>query len=67
VLETRLFVVVLLSLLIGLLVGMLLAWIAGGAKRREFRARARRIAALEREIEGLRAGQAAAPPSLPGP
>ncbi|MGH6969372.1 MAG: lipopolysaccharide assembly protein LapA domain-containing protein [Stellaceae bacterium] len=66
--ETWLFLVILLSLLVGLLVGILLAWFTGGAPRRESRARAKRIAALEREIEGLRATRPATSPprSLPG-
>jgi len=65
--ETRLFLVILLSLLAGLLIGMLLAWLGAGAARRESRARAKRIAALEREIEGLRASRPSGPPlqSLP--
>src|SRR6185437_10227657 len=65
--ETRLFLVILLSLLAGLLTGMLLAWLGGSTARRESRARAKRIAALEREIDGLRASRPAVPPrSLPG-
>ena len=66
--ETQLFLIILLSLLAGLLVGMLLAWVSGGAARRESRARAKRIAALEREIDGLRANRPAGPPprALPG-
>ncbi|MGH6975232.1 MAG: lipopolysaccharide assembly protein LapA domain-containing protein [Stellaceae bacterium] len=66
--ETQLFLVILLSLLAGLLVGMLLAWLSGSAARRESRARAKRIAALEREIDGLRTSRPAGPPprSLPG-
>ncbi|MDE2228483.1 MAG: DUF1049 domain-containing protein [Alphaproteobacteria bacterium] len=65
-LETRLFLVILLSLLVGLLFGMLIAWLSGGATRRGSRARAKRIAALEREIEGLRSNRATMPPPLPG-
>ncbi|HVA35429.1 MAG TPA: lipopolysaccharide assembly protein LapA domain-containing protein [Stellaceae bacterium] len=66
--ETRLFLVILLSLLIGLLLGLLLAWLASGATRRESRARAKRISALEREVEGLRSNRPAVSPprSLPG-
>jgi uncharacterized integral membrane protein len=66
VVETPLFLVILLSLLLGLLVGLMLAWLASAPKRRESRARAKRIAALEREIEGLRASRPAPPQSLPG-
>lgn len=65
-LETPLFLVILLTLLIGLLVGLLLAWMASAPRRRESRARAKRIAALEREVEGLRASRPAPPQSLPG-
>ena len=66
--ETQLFLVILLSLLAGLLVGMLLAWLSGSAARRESRARAKLIAALEREIDGLRTNRPAGPPprALPG-
>ena len=65
-LDTSLFLVILLSLLIGLLAGLLLAWLAAAPTRRESRARAKRIAALERELEGLRAGRSTPPQSLPG-
>lgn len=54
-LQTELFLVVLLSLLIGLLLGLLIAWIGGSRARREARANAKRIAALQREVDGLRA------------
>ncbi|HYL32655.1 MAG TPA: lipopolysaccharide assembly protein LapA domain-containing protein [Stellaceae bacterium] len=66
--ETRLFLVILLSLLAGLLIGMLLAWLGGSGTRRESRLRAKRITALEREIDGLRSSRPTAPPprSLPG-
>lgn len=63
--ETRLFLVILLSLAVGLLVGMLIAWLSGGVVRREARSRAKRIAALEREVEGLRSSRPAPPaPSM---
>ncbi len=65
-LDTPLFLVILLSLLVGLLFGLLLAWMAGAPTRRESRARAKRIAVLEREVDGLRASQPAPPQSLPG-
>ena len=52
--DTPLFLIVLLSLLLGLLIGLLIAWLASAPRRRESRARAKRIAALEREIDGLR-------------
>ena len=66
-LETRLFLVVLLSLLLGLILGMLITWLASGATRRESRARAKRIAALEREVDGLRSSPPAVPPPRPLP
>lgn len=52
--DTPLFLAVLLSLLLGLLIGLLIAWLASAPTRRESRARAKRIAALEREVDGLR-------------
>ena len=64
--DTPLFLIVLLSLLLGLLIGLLIAWLASAPRRRESRARAKRIAALEREIEGLRSDRPP-PPSLPDP
>lgn len=49
-LETRLFVVVLLTLLAGFLIGELVAWINGRSWRREARRNAHRIEVLERQL-----------------
>ncbi len=54
-LEAPLYLVVLLALVVGFLVGELVAWINGGRARRAARARARRIAALERELAATQA------------
>lgn len=66
-LQTELFLVVLLALLAGLAGGLLIAWIGGSRARREARAHAKRIAALEREVDGLRAppGPTLPPTTLP--
>jgi uncharacterized integral membrane protein len=53
--ETRLFVVVLMAMLIGFFAGELVAWINGRGWRRETRQRGRRIQALERELAATRA------------
>lgn len=45
-----LYLIVLLSLLVGFIAGELAAWVAGRRRRREARLRARRIEALEREL-----------------
>jgi uncharacterized integral membrane protein len=51
----RLGVVVLIALALGFLVGEFVAWINGGRWRREARRRARRIEALERELDATQA------------
>jgi uncharacterized integral membrane protein len=53
--DTRLYLVVLLALLIGFLAGEVVAWIGGRRWRREARQRAQRIAALERELVATQA------------
>jgi lipopolysaccharide assembly protein A len=55
VLEAPLYLVVLLALFAGFLAGELVAWINGRRHRREARRRARRIAALERELDATQA------------
>jgi uncharacterized integral membrane protein len=55
VLETKLYLVVLAALIVGFLVGELVAWINGRHWRREARRRARRIEALERELDATQA------------
>jgi len=54
-LEAPLYLVVLLALFAGFLVGELVAWINGRRWRREARRRARRIEALERELDATQA------------
>lgn len=54
-LEAPLYLVVLLALFFGFLVGELVAWINGRRHRREARRRARRIEALERELDATQA------------
>ena len=49
-LDAPLYLLCLLSLVIGALIGVAIAWTAGHGKRRELRARRRRIEALEREL-----------------
>jgi uncharacterized integral membrane protein len=51
VLEAPLYLVVLLALFVGFLVGELVAWVNGRRWRREARRRARRIEALEHELD----------------
>jgi lipopolysaccharide assembly protein A len=66
--ETPLFLIVLLVGLLGFLVGELVAWINGRYWRRDSRAKARRIEALERELAATQAQLAPAPASrLPVP
>jgi uncharacterized integral membrane protein len=48
--DVPLYLVCFLSLVIGALMGLATAWMAGHGKRRELRARRRRIEALEREL-----------------
>jgi uncharacterized integral membrane protein len=48
--STGLYLVVLLTLVVGFLLGELVAWMNGRRWRREARQRARRIEALEREL-----------------
>ena len=48
--DVPLYLLCLLSLLIGALIGSVVTWTAGYRNRREFRARRRRIEALEREL-----------------
>jgi uncharacterized integral membrane protein len=55
VLDTRVFLIVLVALLIGFLAGEIVAWIGGRRWRREARQRAQRIAALERELVATQA------------
>jgi uncharacterized integral membrane protein len=55
VIETRLFLVVLLGMVAGFLIGELVAWIGGRRWRREARDKARRIDALERELAATQA------------
>jgi uncharacterized integral membrane protein len=55
VIETRLFLVVLLSMLAGFLIGELVAWMGGRRWRREAREKSRRIEALERELAATQA------------
>jgi uncharacterized integral membrane protein len=65
--EAPLYLVVLLTLLAGFLVGEFVAWINGRRWRREARARARRIEALERELAATHSRLAAAAPPVPVP
>ena len=48
--DMPLYLLCVLSLVIGTLIGVATAWMAGHGKRRELRARRRRIEALEREL-----------------
>ena len=48
--DVPLYLLCFLSLVIGALIGVAIAWMAGHGKRRELRARRRRIEALEREL-----------------
>jgi uncharacterized integral membrane protein len=48
--DVPLYLVCFLSVVIGALIGVAIAWMAGHGKRRELRARHRRIEALEREL-----------------
>ena len=64
-LEAPLYLVVLLALLVGFLAGELAAWITAGRTRRLARERARRIAALERELAVTQSGLAPPPPPPP--
>ncbi|HYM03238.1 MAG TPA: lipopolysaccharide assembly protein LapA domain-containing protein, partial [Stellaceae bacterium] len=50
-----LYLVVLVSLVLGLFVGLLIAWLNGWGRRREARSQARRIEALERELAATQA------------
>jgi uncharacterized integral membrane protein len=50
-----LYVAVLGALLLGMSVGAVATWLAGARRRREARQRARRIAALERELAATQA------------
>jgi uncharacterized integral membrane protein len=54
-LEAPLYLVTLLSLLVGFLAGALVAWVGGRRWRRKARERARRIEALERELTATQA------------
>ena len=49
-LDVPLYLAVLGAVVLGFLFGAVAAWSAGGRRRREMRQRARRIAALEREL-----------------
>lgn len=53
--ETRLYLVVLLTLLLGFLVGLGAGWVASWQVRRAARQRARRIEALERDLAAAEA------------
>ena len=57
VLEAPTYLVVLLLLLIGFALGELVAWVMRGSHRRERRAQAKRIAALERELAACQAAK----------
>ena len=48
--DMPLYLLCVLSLVIGTLIGVATAWMAGHGRRRELRARRRRIEALEREL-----------------
>jgi uncharacterized integral membrane protein len=52
-LNTKLYLVVLLTLLVGFLIGELVAWLNGRRWRREARRNARRVEELERELAAL--------------
>lgn len=62
-----LYLVVLLALLIGFLLGEIVAWMNGRRWRREARARARRIEALERELAATHSRLTAASRPVPAP
>lgn len=55
VIETRLFLVVLLAIAAGFVFGELVAWLGGRRWRRDSRDKARRIDALERELAATQA------------
>lgn len=59
--ELPLYLVVLVTLIIGFFAGELVAWIGGWHWRREARRARERIAALERELQAARAPLAALP------
>jgi uncharacterized integral membrane protein len=61
VVELPLYLIVLACLLVGFLAGELAAWLSGRHWRREVRRSARRIAALERELDTVRAERAPVP------
>lgn len=68
VIETRVFLVVLLALVVGFLVGELVAWLGGRRWRQEARQTARRIAALERELAATQARlKPEVKPTVPSP
>jgi len=54
VLDAPLYVVVLLSIVVGIGIGACIAWLSAGRARGRARANARRAAAAEREAETLR-------------
>src|SRR5438067_1383499 len=60
-----LYLLVVVVLLLGVLAGLGLGWWAGRHHRRRARGRRREIERLEREVEELRAGVAAAKPIAP--
>jgi uncharacterized integral membrane protein len=64
-LETPLFLVALLPLVLGLLMGALVAWVGGRHWRHEARQRERRIESLERELDATQARMPHGNPSLP--
>lgn len=63
VVELPLYLIILGCLLVGFLAGELAAWASGRHWRREVRRSARRIAALERELDTVRAERV--PPPVP--
>jgi uncharacterized integral membrane protein len=72
--DAPLYLVALLAVLLGFLIGEFVAWVNGGRARRLARERARRIAALERELAATQAmttpaqtAVAKATAQLPGP
>lgn len=64
VVDTRLYLIVLLTLLIGFLIGLAAGWVASWGVRREARQRARRIEALERDLAAAEARSKPAPPAV---
>lgn len=66
-LQTRLYLLVFLALLVGAAAGVAGAWIGGHRRRRELRLCLRRAAALERELAATQArlDEHVVPPSLP--